>query len=249
MTAAEQDWVQQSLSRLEQLETQRMQLEAQGPSDALAEIDEEIASLYEVLESVADDPPSDAAANPAMAAVPMAAPAAAMAAPAPFGVQAPPLAAPMSTPFAAGPAMAEPSSFGGGYDASYDDDVPKSKTGLILGIVAVLVVGAGVAGFMVTQKEEAAPAEAAPSEPGKVLQAGAIPDDTSEPQVAKGADADRSRGTEFKEGSSRASAPAPRSGSSNKSSRSSSRSKSRDKSDDRAINVKSSKNDPLAGVD
>ena len=51
MNAAQPDWVQQSLARLEMLEAQREQLESSGQLDRLPEIDEEIASLYEVLET------------------------------------------------------------------------------------------------------------------------------------------------------------------------------------------------------
>ena len=65
MTAAEQAWIDNSLARLEELHTDRQRFEAYGQADKLAEIDEEIASLTEVLETVADasGPINLAAAN------------------------------------------------------------------------------------------------------------------------------------------------------------------------------------------
>lgn len=257
MTAAEQDWVQQSLARLEQLEQQRVELEASGHTDKLAEVDEEIASLYEVLESVADD--SEGAANPAVAAVPAAAVAVPAPAPAidnPFG---PPPAAAPAGPGVAAPAaaMAAPAAAIAAPQpdySAYDDDfdAPKSKTGLIVGIVAVLAVGGGAVAFFAMQgAQNEEKAEPAKKEPGKVLEAGEIPDDTSEPKVAEGADADRSRGTRFKEGSG-SSAPAARSRDGNRGGKRGGRgkrAKNNKKGNDRAIKVGSSNNDPLAGVD
>ena len=61
MTATNEAWISDSLARLEQLEAQREHLAQAGRTDALAELDEEIKSLYEVLESAAEN--DDAAAN------------------------------------------------------------------------------------------------------------------------------------------------------------------------------------------
>ncbi len=261
MTAAEQDWVQQSLARLEQLEQQRVHLEASGQIDRLAEIDEEIASLYEVLESVAEDSESQAPANPAVAAVPAAAPAPMMAAPAPTSLPAldnpfgPPPAAPAQPGMGvAAPAAAMAAPLPDPSYASYDDDfdAPKSKTGLIVGILAVLVIGGGAAAFFVMQQggeKEKTAEQPTDKEPGKVLKAGEIPDDTSEPKVAEGADADRSRGTEFKTSPGGGASSTPARGSSTKTNntRGGGGKKNTKKGDDRSIKVGSS-NDPLAGV-
>ena len=72
MTAAEQAWIDNSLERLEALHAEREQVVASGDANKLAEIDEEIASLTEVLEAVADasGPINVAAANEAQPAAP-----------------------------------------------------------------------------------------------------------------------------------------------------------------------------------
>lgn len=72
MTAAEQQWIDNSLERLEALHAEREQVVASRDANKLAEIDEEIASLTEVLEAVADasGPINVAAANQAQPATP-----------------------------------------------------------------------------------------------------------------------------------------------------------------------------------
>lgn len=254
MTAAQPDWVQQSLARLEALEAQREQLEAAGQHDRLAEIDEEIASLYEVLESVADDDDSDAAnaAAPAPAAEgwppqggPMEAPAAALAAPVPgpFDAPSPMFAAPAAAPMEPMQPMAAPSSF-----ESYDDidDTPRSSKAPLFILALIVLVGAGVGVAMTMGAKEEAPPPAAPAGPAKVISSSEIPEDTQEPKTAKGADVDQSQGTRFKEspgggGNDRRAS----SGSSRSSSRP--RSKAEKPSSDRSIKFDKSK-DPLGGV-
>jgi hypothetical protein len=256
MNAAQPDWVQQSLARLEQLEAQREQLEAAGQIDRLAELDEEIASLYEVLETVAEDDdagaanvgaaaPMHAAPQWAPQAAPMAAPAAALAAPVPGPFDAP---APYSAPMMEAPvSVAPPAAFGGESFSSYDDgdDAPRSSKAplVILGLLVIVGAGVGVAMTMGTKEEAPPPAE--PAGPAKVISSSEIPEDTQEPKAAQGLDVDQSEGTRFKE-SAKGAEPAkrPSSGSSRPSSRPSSKSSS---SDDRSIKFDKSK-DPLGGV-
>lgn len=258
MNAAQPDWVQQSLARLESLEAQREHLEATGQSDRLLELDEEISSLYEVLESVAeqDGDPAANAAGPA----PMAAPAAAMAAPVPgpFDAPTPFSPAPMGPPpggdpFGAAPqpqqmhAPAAPAGFGGGLE-SYDDldDTPRSSKAPLVILGALVLAGVGVGAFLTLGGEKAAPPPAEPAGPAKVISSSEIPEDTQEPKAARGADVDQSLGARFKEG---AEEPERRSASSSSSSsrpRSTSRGKS-SKNDGREIKFDKSK-DPLGGV-
>jgi len=243
--AAEEAWIQNSISRLEALEAQREQLAAAGQTNQLAELDEEIRALYEVLESVASD--EDEAANaaaPAHAATPMMP---GMAAPigqpmAPPTVQhgaAPAMGQPMSPPMS--PPMSQPM---GGSEYDLDDDIKPPRSALPLVILGLLVVGGGVGGYLLTQKDEEA-AKAAPVGPATIIEASAVVEDTQEPQVAKGADADRTRGTNYKESSS------SNNNSSRRRSGSSSRSRtgrSSKKSDEgRKVKFENTK-DPLGGV-
>ncbi len=247
--AADETWIQSSLARLETLEVQREQFAASGQTDRLAETDEEIRSLYEVLESVADDgEPETAPANgggPAIAVAPMHA----VPQQAPPGMAAAPVAAaPVAAApaYAAAPAMApmqaQPT------DTYVDDDIKPPRGPLPMILAGLLVLGGGGAAAYAAMggspEEVAAPA---PSGPAQVIEAGAIAEDTQEPQVAKGAEGDRTRGTNFKQGSTteRPSASGRRSGSS--SSRSSS-SRSGKSDDGRKIKFSESK-DPLGGVD
>lgn len=260
MTATNQAWISDSLARLEQLESQRERLAASGQTEALAELDEEIKSLYEVLEAAADD--SGGAANsghaPAAAPTPAwspsvaAAPAAAVPHPA-FGptpqavvaaapaVAASPFDAPQAFAPAAPPMAAAPMS-------SYDDDSDLrggSKLPLVLGLVVVLGGLGGGAWWYMNRAPAQAPV-AAPSGPTTVIQAGAIPEDTQEPDVAKGGDASRTPLVPIKEptASDDARRPASRPSSGSASPRPS----RPEKSDGRpGIKVDSS-DDPLAGV-
>lgn len=221
MTAAvEQSWIESSLARLEELEARREQIAATAQPQELAELDEEIHGLYEALESVAGE--DDEAANEAAAPVAVA-------------------PAPVSEPVPA--AMPEPSM--PAPVADYDDDLdikpPSSKLPLILG--AVLLIGGGVGAFMFLggdKKPEAPPQAAGPT---KVIKASAVVEDTQEPIVAKGGDADRTPGTTYKESNrpSAASSGKRRSGSSGKK-------RSSKKNDGRKVAFEDSK-DPLAGVD
>lgn len=250
-------WIQQSLARLEALEAQREQLEATGQAAKLAEVDSEIRALYEALESIADDDEAAdeeaetrvqvQAAEVASAAAPaMAASAPGQPAPAGFG----------GSPFDA-PAPAAPAPMGVSYDAGfdgsmggYDDDIdvspPKSKAPMVLlGLVVVGALGGGGWFYMQNQPKAEPAAPAAPAEP-QVIMSAEVPEDTQEPDAAKGVDADRTPGTEVKS-SGRSRSP---SRSSNRS-RSRSRSdRSRPKKDDgRKIEVGGDSRDPLAGLD
>lgn len=262
MTAAtDETWIQGSLARLETLEAQRAQLAARGPSAALTEVEEEIHALYEVLESAAGEEQAPAntgmapaygmapahAATYGMAPAPAPAPAYGMA-PAPamgmpsapaFGM-APAPAYGMSGP---DPMQASPSDHGMG-DAMGDDDKP-SRSPLPFILVGVLVLGGGIAGFMAMGSDDDKEAKPADTEPAKVIKSGNIVEDTQEPQVAKGANADRTSGTKYKESppEERPDARRPSSGGSSVQPRPKPK-----KDDGRKLTVEKS-NDPLAGID
>lgn len=263
MTATNEAWISDSLARLEQLESQREQLAASGRTDALAELDEEIKSLYEVLESAAEEEASAANTSPAPATsatssvphpafgpTPTAAvvsPPPAAFVPAPVVVQSP-FDAPAAPSMMASPApmSAPPSMMMGTSMDSGDDDVSSGgKGGLIAGLVVVLLA-AGGGGWWYMNRAQPTPAAAeAPAGPAKVIQAGAIPEDTQEPDVAKGGEATRTPGITIKEpppqDDRRSSGPRP---SGNTAPRPASKP---DKDSRPSINVDAS-NDPLAGV-
>lgn len=216
-------WIEQSLARLETLEAQKAQHEAAG-GPVPPQIQEEIATLYEALESAADDEGAPAAAP---------APAAAAPSQDPFAAPAMAAAAPVQAP---APAMMAPMD-------EYDDDdfKPKGKGGLIaVAAVAVLAVGAGGYWYS-TQQAEPPPAPAATGE-AKVISASSVPEDTQEPQAAKGGSADRTPGTEIAEG-----APTPKrtgNGGGKKRPRNTGKKK---KDDGRKVDLSDSR-DPLAGI-
>lgn len=252
MQASNEAWIQDSLARLEQLESQREQLATSGRADLLAELDEEIRNLYEALEAAADDGQSTAANSPQWSAAPVAPPFAPQ--PAPFA--APPLAAApvAASPFAAAPAAFEhapPPAFAAApqpidYSSSSDDDVSGgSKTPIIAAaIVAVLAIGGAGAWYM-TRGTAEAPKPTAPVGEAKVIGSGEIPPDTQDPNVAKGGDADRTPAQIIKERAEQADrrpSSRPSSGSSGPS-----RPREPEKPTRGPIKVGSS-DDPLAGV-
>lgn len=213
-------WIEQSLARLEILEAEKAQHEAAG-GPVPPQIQEEIATLYEALESAADDEGAAAPAAAAPSQDPFAAPV--MAAAAPVQAAAPAVMAPM--------------------DEYGDDDFkPKGKGGLIaMAAVAVLAVGAG-GYWYTTQQAEPAPAPAATGE-AKVISASSVPEDTQEPQAAKGGSADRTPGTEIAEG-----APAAkRTGNGNGGGKKRPRNNGKKKDDGRKVDLSDSR-DPLAGI-
>jgi len=261
MSAANEAWIQDSLARLEQLEAHRQRLAATGHADELAEIDEEIKSLYEVLEAAAAEGAENTAAanqmpapaprsawgdvpHPAFGPAPGMSPSAPVAAP----MQSP-FAAPMQSPFAApepsaayaeapAPSFASPS-----FDASVDDE-PRGGSGGIIAVAIVGVLALGGAGYWFLGRPK--PVEAPPAAPTdvQVFKAGAIPDDTQEPQVAKGGEADRTPTVTLKvpdDNDRRASRP------SSGNNRPSSRSEPQPAAPGKKIKVDAS-NDPLAGV-
>lgn len=239
MTATNEAWIQDSITRLEQLEAQREQLRASGRGGAeLAELDEEIRSLYEVLEAAADDAPS---ANEAPE-------------PAPARAAAVQPESPFASPFAAAPIAAppihatpSPLSFSQPTIDTSIDDEPKSGNGMLIAVLALVVLGGGGAGgWWYMQKQQAPAPAAAPAGPATVIQAGAIPEDTQEPEVAKGGDATRTPAQVIKErpdGPDRRPASRPSSSGSSRPSASS-------KSDSgRSSGIQGAKdNDPLAGL-
>jgi hypothetical protein len=129
---------------------------------------------------------------------------------------------------------------------SYDlDDDKPARSPLPFILIGLLVVGGGVGAFMALggmSEKEAKPA--APVE-AKVIKAGDIAEDTQEPQVAKGGDADRTESTKYKESPDEPSARRPSSGGNGGSS---SRPRAPKKDDGRKITVEKSR-DPLAGID
>ncbi len=265
MTATNEAWISDSLARLEQLESQREQLAASGRTDALAELDEELKSLYEVLESAAEEEASAANTSPAPAtsaassvphpafgptptAVASQAPAAFT--PAPTFTPAP--AAMMQSPFDAPAPMAPPSAMAApsmmtapSMDSGDDDVSGGGKGGLIAGLVVVLLAAGGGGWWYMNRAQPAPTTTEAPAGPAKVIQAGAIPEDTQEPDVAKGGEATRTPGITIKEPTPqddrRPSGPRP---SGNTPPRPASKP---DKDNRPSINVDAS-NDPLAGV-
>lgn len=257
MTAAtDEGWIEGSIARLETLEAQREQLAASGQTAALAEIDEEIRALYEVLESVAgEDPEPQASANTGAntgAAAPMGAGMGMAAAPmhaAPMGAGMGMAAAPMqaAAPMGAGMGMGMAGDMGMApaptFDMS-DDDIKPPRGPLPFILAGLLVIGGGAGAFVMLGKNKPQEAKPAATEPAKIIQAGEVVEDTQEPNVAKGGDADRTRGTNFKESPEDRTAPRRSSGSSSSRPRNTSK-----KSDDgRKIKVVDS-NDPLAGID
>lgn len=193
-------------------------------SEAIDRLDEQIKALYEQLESVAGEEESEeaddvddvirtspferdetpAAAEPVapvednpLAAAPAAAPAVEELEDNPFGA---PSRAP-SSPAAAAPAA----SFAvdtPAVDTSYDFDEKGGGMGKWV-VIAVLLIGGGVGGFMFYKNQnKPAPVPTAPAE-ARVIEASTVPDDTQGPKGAKGADADRTPEREYTGGKRR----------------------------------------------
>jgi hypothetical protein len=265
MTATNEAWISDSLARLEQLESQREQLAASGRTDALAELDEEIKSLYEVLESAAEEeasaannspvPATSAASSvphPAFGPTPTALASHAPAAVAPAAAFTPVASPVTQSPFdgaaASAPSRmsAPPSMMSAPSIDSGDDDVSGGgKGGLIAGLVVVLLAAGGGGWWYMNRAQSVPTTTEAPAGPAKVIQAGAIPEDTQEPDVAKGGEATRTPGITIKEpppqDDRRPSGPRP-------SGNTAPRPASKPEKDGRpSINVDAS-NDPLAGV-
>jgi hypothetical protein len=259
MTATNEAWISDSLARLEQLEAQREHLARAGRTDALAELDEEIKSLYEVLESAAEN--DDAAANspgpapmpapasvphPAFGPTPYTAPVVVQAQSAAF---VPVAEAPVqySAPAAFEPevpAFAPAPSFSSSVDSSMGDDEPSGGKGAIIAVVLVLLLGGGAGAYWFLGRTPPPEPAAEPTGPAKVIQAGAIPDDTQEPDVAKGGEADRTPSISIKgpppADDRRPSGPRPSGSSTSKPAK-----PEKGRPD---IKVDNNNNDPLAGV-
>lgn len=257
--AGNEAWIQDSLARLEQLEGQREQLASSGRTDQLAELDEEIRSLYEALESAADDEADDGAANgsPQVSAaeqgwgsdaadVPRAAfaPASAhvvdvaAAPPSPFAAAPPsPFAAAPAPSFAPAPAVDYGSS-------SSDEELSTGGKGGVIVVALLVLVGLGGGGWFYLNRTAAeAPKPAAPVGEARVIGASEIPPDTQDPNVAKGGAADRTPAQIIKERAAAEEARRPRpSGSSGPS-----KPREPEKPTRGPIKVGSS-DDPLAGV-
>lgn len=252
----DEDWIQKSLARLETLEAQREQLAASGQAAQLTEIDAEISGLYEALEAVANEDEGEDEEDTSTAES-TAAPETPDVGGSPF--DAPPAAAedfgspfdapPAGSPFDAAPAAAAPAPDGpvvqpammaasSGYD-DVDIDPPRSKAPLVIGLLVVLG-GAGGGGWYYMQQQKAEAPEPRPAVEAKVIDASAIPEDTQEPEVAKGGAAARTEGTRIKQGSSRPSGPRP--------SRPRSRRSSGKKSKDSGKIEFDASRDPLGGV-
>lgn len=213
-------WIEQSLARLETLEAQKAQHEAAG-GPVPPQIQEEIATLYEALESAAEEEGEDAPVAAAPSEHPFAAPM--MAAPVPVQAAAPAMMAPMD-------------------DYGDDEYKPKGKGGLIaVAAVAVLAVGAG--GYWYTTQQAEPETAPAPTGEAKVISASSVPEDTQEPQAAKGGSAERTPGTEIAEG-----APAPkRTGNGNSNAKKRPRNNGKKKDNGRKVDLSDSR-DPLAGI-
>src|SRR5690606_516333 len=131
------------------------------------------------------------------------------------------------------------------------DDTATSKSKLPwLAAAAGLVVAIGIGGVLMVKKD-AAPTQAAPVASGepKVITASAVPEDTQEPDAAKGAEVTRTPATVYKEPSSSAPATKRRAASSSEK-KSSGKKQRRDRGsrdDGRRVSSADS-NDPLAGL-
>lgn len=223
-------WIEQSLAQLEALEAQKAQHEEAGQV-VPAELDEEIAALYAALESAAaddDDAPAEAAPAAAPAPVPQPAPA-----------MDDPFAAPAASPApaAAAPVMAAPMD-------SYDDDEfkPKGKGGMIA-VVAVVLLAAGGGGYWYMSQQKKPEAAPAPQGEAKVITASSVPEDTQEPQAAKGGSADKTPGTEIPEGGTQPKRSGNGGGGGGKK-----RSRPKKKDDGRKVKINSDDRDPLSGI-
>ncbi len=241
-------WIEQSIARLETLEAQKAELEASG-QDVPAQLAEEIATLYEALESAAgddeDEAPAAAAPDPAPAPAPAAASDDPFAAPAPAAapVSDDPFAAPAAA--AAAPAAASAAPIGGGMaDYDYDDDIkPSGGKGGLLALAAVVVLGAAGGGYWYMNQQKAPEPAPEPAGEAKVISASSVPEDTQEPQAAQGADADRTEGARYKEGSASAKPSGKRPSGNGGGKR-----KPRKKKDEgRKVDLSDSR-DPLAGI-
>ena len=222
-------WIEQSLAQLEALEAQKAQHEEAGQA-VPAELDEEIAALYAALESAADD--GDAPAEPAPAAAPAPAPAPAPGMDDPFAA---PAASP--APAAAAPVMAPSMD-------SYDDDEfkPKGKGGMIA-VVAVVLLAAGGGGYWYMTQQKKPEAAPAPAGEAKVITASSVPEDTQEPQAAKGGSADKTPGTEIPEGGTQPKRSGNGGGGGGKK-----RPRPKKKDDGRKVKINSDDRDPLSGI-
>jgi hypothetical protein len=226
-------WIQQSLARLESLEAYKAQVQQSGHAVDLSEVDAEIAALYEVLESAAgeSEPQQQQPASPFAAAT------------SPFEqpAYAPPMSPAMQAP---APVMAPTYDAGMSY-ADIDVDPPKSKAPFIA-IGALLVAGLGAGGWFVAGQDgqEAAPQTQAVGDP-QVINAGSIPEDTQEPKVAKGGEADRTEGTKIRE--SHRSSPRAHHDRRGPAPRADDRPKKTDKGDRKVGTIDNSR-DPLAGA-
>ncbi|MEE9382407.1 MAG: hypothetical protein V3V08_03220 [Nannocystaceae bacterium] len=211
MAMGSQDWIQESLTRLEQLEQardeQEARLEAANDADTLRALsetidahDEEIRRLYATLEAVAEtDGEQEPAQNPPDAAT-NEFQRAAVDAPAPLNAgnplnPQPHTHAPQTLSSATTP------DFGSSMDADFDDDISSggSKGKWLLAGLAVAAVVSGIA-FTQTGGSGAVVATAPPVH-GPVLQvikATAVPLDTQEPTSAVGADVTKTPVNEYK---------------------------------------------------
>ncbi|PRQ09605.1 hypothetical protein [Enhygromyxa salina] len=211
MEVGSPEWIEASLARLDELEQERATHEAaietvnepfvlRQHNEAIEQLSSEIKALYAQLEAVAedDDDDEDAATDAESSPTPtqgddeLSAPhisamigddggGAAFSTPA----SAPPPSAPADNPFSS-PAVSAPA------PGSYDDDLKPQGGGSKWVFLLVVLLGAGgVGGYFVWQNMQAqkAKAPAGPSEPGEVIKAAEIPDDTEEPNAVKGGDA------------------------------------------------------------
>ncbi len=180
-------WIEQSLARLETLETQKSELEAAG-QPVPADLHEEMATLYEVLESAADEGP-----EPAPAPVPTAAPAPA----GPFAAA--PMMAPQVAPAIAAPQPMTPMT---PMDDDGLDDYKSGGKGGLIAVVGIVLLAAGAGGYWYTTQNKAPQKAPEPVGEAKVISASSVPEDTQEPRAAKGGSAERTPGTEIPEGES-----------------------------------------------
>jgi predicted negative regulator of RcsB-dependent stress response len=216
MEVGSPEWIEASLARLDELEQERAKheaaVEAVNEPFALrqhnAEIERlsaEIKTLYAQLEEIAEDDeddedveqdddesPASTQGDDELSAPHFSAMSGdaddrpAFSVP----VSAPPPSAP-DNPFGSPAASPAGAGFGASAPATFDDDLkPKGGGSKWVFLVVVLLGAGGVGGYFAWQNMQAnKPAPTGPSEPGQVIQAAEVPDDTEAPNAAKSGDA------------------------------------------------------------
>jgi hypothetical protein len=221
-------WIQDSVERLDALEQTRARLIEEGRTSELAEVDEEIRTLYEVLESVAEEAEVAQVAQEAEN----------------DGIDE--AHASSTSPFDAPPAVqlapGVPEPIAPTQSQSFSELHVRRSRAPMAAAGLVLLVGGAVGGWWVHQQNQARAEAPAPVAEAKVISAGEIPEDTQEPGAARGGDAERTSGIRIREGR-----PEPRRRASTTATRAPAKRSKTSKASGRTIDIDGSR-DPLAGL-